>query len=200
MIFSPPAWVTEPPQNTQLFYYGVGLADGNGVATIEKAKLKALQDLSSRLFLTVDSTQTETRSTTQKSTFFGSFKDTQVSESEIEISSYLSDIPGISTKKIEVEKGTVYCLVQLDRTVLQNYFWETLDSLLMEAEYLKKNRSRLYEDKMSSLRSKMNKAKNFRIPIFRFEVSYNELRYGPKPIPEGPGIDRQDLLNLRKNQ
>ena len=42
MIFSVPAWVSEPPQNTLQHYYGVGTADGTGSAAMEKARLKAL--------------------------------------------------------------------------------------------------------------------------------------------------------------
>jgi hypothetical protein len=181
MLMDLPAWVSEPPQNTPLYYYGVGVSSGKGPEAIDKAKLKALQDLSSRIFVTVDSVQTESRSTEHRSTFFGKYKDETKTDSEVEISSYLSDIPGISVKKMEVLGGTTYCLIQLDRIVLQTYFFNHLSFTLEEMRYLRPG-SRAFEDKASSVASMLNKARNLGVSVYLYEIEYHELKRQTAPV------------------
>jgi hypothetical protein len=177
-----PAWVSTPPQNNPAYYYGVGMVKGKDPIAAEKAKLRALQDLSSRIFVTVDSTQTETRSTSQKNTFFGSFKDKQENDSEIEVSSYLSDIPGVSVRRLEHEDGITFCLVQLDRMVLQDFYWRQLESYLSEMSYMQPN-SYYFNEKSTSFKAKLNKARNLGVYVFTFEKAYNALKYKPAVKP-----------------
>lgn len=176
-LMSPPAWVTEPPQNTTSHYYGVGVAPSEDQPQgMTQAKMRALQDLSSRLFITIDSLATENRSTQQKNSFFGKVKDEQTSESEIEISCLLTDIPGISVSKMQVDKSLTYCMVQLDRQILEDYFRRRFESLLLEASYMPFN-SEGRNKKLSTLRSLLTKASNLGVYFREYEVQYNSLRY-----------------------
>ena len=198
-LLSLPAWVSEQPQNTQHHYYGVGAENGAGAKQIEQAKLKALLDLASRVTLTVGVSNSDTRETTQKSTFFGSYTDVQNSKQAIVLSAYLSEVPGVSVKKVEVCDQVTYCLVQLDRVVLQTYFFGKLRDSLEEAKYLWLRPARwhvndrkellrveedLYPDKIEKFKQFLDRANDLGVPTFEFTTQYNALQFNKRPIPE----------------
>jgi hypothetical protein len=166
-----PVWVSEPPQNNANTYYGIGIADGIDAKAIEKARLKAKGDLASRLYLTFTNILIENRQTIQKNTFLGKVKDTQNSRENTSMVSSLSNISGITDSKLEVSQSLkmTFCLVQLDRKILNSQLRNKLNVALEEIHTSK-------TPKLSDLKKDINNATNLGLYTFFYGIKYNSYK------------------------